>query len=71
MENKIKEYSNGEITVLWEADLCIHSCNCFSQLPSVFQPKERPWIKINGASSSEIIAAVETCPSGALSIKKK
>lgn len=68
-DNLKKEYSNGEITVVWQSAKCIHSGNCFRNLPTVFQPSERPWIKINGATSSEIIDAVAKCPSGALSIK--
>lgn len=67
--NITKEYSNGEITVVWQSGLCAHSANCVKNLSSVFQPKETPWIKINGASSQEIVDAVAKCPSGALSIK--
>ncbi len=67
--NITKEYSNGEITVLWQSGLCAHSANCVKNLSAVFQPKESPWIKINNASSDEIISAVSKCPSGALSIK--
>jgi uncharacterized Fe-S cluster protein YjdI len=69
MENGIKEYSNGEITVLWQATKCIHSGNCVSNLPQVFHPKEKPWIKIENANSEEIKNTVTKCPSGALSIK--
>lgn len=65
----IKEYSNGTVTVVWQADKCIHSANCVRNLPSVFAPKEKPWVKIDQAGSDEIIAAVGHCPSGALSIK--
>ena len=68
--NLRKEYSNGEITVVWQSAKCIHSGICFSKLPKVFQPKERPWIKMNDATSSEILETVAKCPSGALSIKK-
>ena len=64
----IKKYSNGEVTILWEPSKCIHSGNCVKNLPSVFQPKTQPWIKIEAADSSEIIATVHKCPSGALSI---
>ncbi|MDK3157553.1 (4Fe-4S)-binding protein [Kamptonema cortianum] len=63
-----KNYSNGEITVRWEPSKCIHSGICARGLPSVFRPKERPWIVIDQATSAEIIAQVEKCPSGALSI---
>ena len=65
-----KEYSNGEITVVWKPEVCIHSANCFNGLPSVFKPKDRPWIDMGGAFSDEIRAQVAKCPSGALSIKE-
>lgn len=64
---KTKEYSNGEVTVVWEADKCVHSAMCVKGLPSVFQPKERPWIKIDAASTDELVNTVKKCPSGALS----
>jgi uncharacterized Fe-S cluster protein YjdI len=62
-----KEYTNGEITVVWKPDLCIHSTICWNGLGDVFRPKERPWIKIDAASSEQIAAQVAQCPSGALS----
>jgi uncharacterized Fe-S cluster protein YjdI len=65
----IKEYTNGEITVVWKPDTCIHSAKCFRGLPSVFDPNNRPWVTISGASSEAIRAQVAKCPSGALSIK--
>lgn len=67
--NIIKEYSNGEITVVWQSGKCSHSANCVRNLSAVFQPGSQPWIKIDNASSEEIIATVNKCPSGALSIK--
>ena len=69
MDNK--EYSNGEITVLWQPGICIHSGVCVKMLPQVYHPKERPWIKINNAETSEIIKQVAKCPSKALSIIAK
>jgi uncharacterized Fe-S cluster protein YjdI len=64
---KTKEYSNGEVTVVWEAEKCIHSAMCVKGLPNVFQPKERPWIKIDSGTTDRIIETVKKCPSGALS----
>lgn len=64
---KEKEYSNGEVTVVWKPDACIHSEICIKGLPGVFQPGERPWIKIDAASTEELVAQVKRCPSGALS----
>lgn len=62
-----KEYTNGEVTVVWKPDLCIHSTNCWRELPSVFQPSQRPWVKMEGAPTDRIVAQVRRCPSGALS----
>lgn len=67
-KNITKQYSNGEVTVVWQSGKCIHSANCVKNLPQVFNPKESPWIKVENASTDEIIATVNKCPSGALSI---
>ena len=69
MEN-IKKYSNGDITVIWKPDVCIHSGNCVKGLSKVFNPKNRPWIKIHSATSDEIINTVNNCPSGALTYER-
>jgi len=63
---KIKEYSNGEVSITWEAEKCIHSAICVKGLGDVFQPKERPWIKIDAASTDALVKQVKACPSGAL-----
>lgn len=65
----VKRYSNGEVTVVWRSALCIHSGVCFRGLPAVFDPRRRPWIAIDAASSAAIVEQVGRCPSGALSIE--
>ena len=65
-----KEYTNGDITVVWQSGKCIHSGNCVRTNPDVFQPKEKPWIRIDASPSEKIIEAVNNCPSGALSFYK-
>lgn len=62
-----KEYPNGQVTIVWKPDLCIHSGICARGLPTVFQPREKPWIKQYGATSRQIMDQVNKCPSGALS----
>lgn len=62
-----KEYSNGEVTIIWKPDLCIHSANCVGGLPNVFKPEEKPWITPEGATTDQIVSQVKQCPSGALS----
>ena len=66
MEDK-KEYTNGEITVVWQPHVCIHSTLCWKQLKEVFNPRARPWVSMSGADSEAIEAQVAKCPSGALS----
>ncbi len=65
-----KEYTNGEITIVWQSSKCIHSANCVKHLSSVFQPQQHPWINMENATTEQIIATVTKCPSGALSVKK-
>ncbi|MEW4924344.1 (4Fe-4S)-binding protein [Algibacter sp. 2305UL17-15] len=62
-----KEYTNGEVTIVWEADKCIHSGICVKGLPNVFRPKLRPWVDINAAETGALVNQVKQCPSGALS----
>lgn len=64
-----KEYTNGEMTIIWQPDICIHSGICVQMLPQVYKPKERPWIQIENATTDELIAQIKKCPSGALSYR--
>ena len=64
-----KSYSNNEIKVFWKAELCIHSANCVNSLNAVFNPKRKPWINMQAASTEKIIKTVSNCPSGALTYK--
>lgn len=70
MEEIIKQYTNGEVTIVWKPAMCVHSRICWGKansLPQVFNPKEKPWIKPNGATTERIIDQIKQCPSGALS----
>lgn len=64
-----KEYTNGEVTIIWQPAKCIHSGICARTLPAVYKPKEKPWINPQNASTEEIIAQVKQCPSGALTYR--
>jgi uncharacterized Fe-S cluster protein YjdI len=70
MPKEPKEYSNGEITVVWQQEKCIHSAKCVRGLPGVFKPQERPWISVQNADTPHLKATIDTCPSGALTWKK-
>lgn len=38
-------------------------------LPKVYNSKERPWIKIENATTAELIDQIGKCPSGALTYR--
>jgi uncharacterized Fe-S cluster protein YjdI len=70
MKDITKHYSNGEVTIVWKPEQCIHSTKCWkgeNGLREVFNPMEKPWIKPDAASTERIIEQVKQCPSGALS----
>ena len=71
MDNDItKKYTNGEVTIMWKPNTCMHSKVCWNKvtgLPEVFNPMEKPWIKMENATSERIVEQVKKCPSGALS----
>jgi uncharacterized Fe-S cluster protein YjdI len=72
MKDITKKYDNGEITIVWKPSQCIHSTNCWNKtgLPNVFNPREKPWIKPENATTDELIQQIQKCPSGALSYLK-
>ncbi|MDG1517693.1 MAG: (4Fe-4S)-binding protein [Flavobacteriales bacterium] len=72
MEKEIKkEYSNGEIVVVWKPKTCIHAAECVKALPQVYDPKASPWMKIENATTEELKVQIGKCPSGALSFFEK
>ena len=64
---KTFKYTNGEVTIVWKPDTCIHSTLCWKGLHEVFDPTRRPWITPEASSTEKVIAQVRQCPSGALS----
>lgn len=49
--SKEHTFTNGEVTIVWKPDVCIHSRKCWTGLGAVFQPGKKPWIKPEGATS--------------------
>lgn len=64
-----REYTNSELTVLWDSDLCTHCKACIEGLPEVFDLSKRPWVNMQGATTEAIRNQVLDCPSGALTVK--
>lgn len=66
-ETLTKKYTNGTITIVWKPGVCIHSGICVRGLPQVFNTSLKPWINMQQATTEQLIAQVNQCPSGALS----
>ncbi len=61
------DYAGKNITIHDDRTRCAHVGFCTERLAAVFRLKEEPWIDPEGAAAEEIVAAVNRCPSGALS----
>ena len=66
---KVIEYTNGEVTIIWKPEKCQHAGICVKMLPEVYHPKERPWVRPEFATTAQIIEQVSNCPSGALTYR--
>ncbi|MEE8118335.1 MAG: CDGSH iron-sulfur domain-containing protein [Gammaproteobacteria bacterium] len=67
VEDKRENYKGKKITIHDNRGICSHAGRCTDNLTAVFHLKEEPWIHPDSASADEIIAMIQTCPSGALS----
>lgn len=63
-------YTNGKVTVSYDADICTHAGRCVKGLPTVFDAKAKPWINADGAPAEAIESQVAKCPSGALKFSR-
>ena len=66
MSDKLHEFHNDAIHVTWSRARCIHAAACVALMPEVFQPGERPWVRLEGADAHEVARVVRRCPTGAL-----
>jgi len=69
MSEIIKKYKKDDLEVIWQPSKCTHSAICATQLSDVFNPKNRPWVNMDGSDAESIINTVRKCPSKALSIR--
>lgn len=65
-EDAVDRYEGGGIAIEHNRGVCAHSARCTDGLPGVFKYGQEPWIDPAGATTAEIVEAVNRCPSGAL-----
>lgn len=66
----IKKYRKGEFTILWEPKKCIHAAICVKDLPKVYDPNAKPWIKPENAAVDQLKDQIDKCPSRALTYEE-
>lgn len=69
-EGVARIYRTDRIEVTWASRRCIHAGECFGDLPEVFDPRARPWVRLEGADPDEVEDTVMLCPSGALRFRR-
>ena len=66
MDDRLHQFRNAAIRVTWSRARCIHAAACVALMPEVFQPGERPWVRLEGADAEAVARVVLRCPTGAL-----
>lgn len=62
----IRYKKDENFVILWTPSKCTHSGICVKTLPTVYHPKNRPWVLPENASVVELKNQINLCPSGAL-----
>lgn len=70
MSAKILVYRGEAIEVSYDVGRCIHASECVKTLPSVFDPKAKPWVNPDAASADQVAGAIHRCPTGALHFQR-
>lgn len=69
--NKLHRYEGRAGAVTFDAKRCIHAAECVHGLPTVFDPKAKPWIQPGEVEVDALAAVIQRCPSGALKLERK
>lgn len=71
MSGRVQSYESEEIVVTFDPEKCQHTAICIRGLPTAFDIKRKRWIDVKAASTDEIAAQIDKCPSGALQYIRK
>ena len=63
-----ERYAGQRLEILDNRSLCAHSGFCTDRLATAFHADEEPFVTPNAARMDDLVSAVRSCPSGALSI---
>src|SRR5579863_4295494 len=60
------QYKGKDITVLYDAQRCIHARECVRGAPEVFSPEAKPWVDPDNSEAQALALVIRRCPTGAL-----
>jgi CDGSH-type Zn-finger protein/uncharacterized Fe-S cluster protein YjdI len=66
MKPLARNYKSQDITVSYQPRRCTHVGECLRRAPNVFNTWEHPWVRVENGTVTEIVEAIERCPTGAL-----
>lgn len=67
----VETVKGKDVTIRFDAALCVHSRNCVLSHPEVFVPNiQGEWIHPDAASAETVLLIGLTCPSGAISVSR-
>ena len=68
----MRPVETDDLTIEFDAKICIHARRCVLGLPNVFKPGTKGgWILADQADTEALVRVIEACPSGALSYTRK
>jgi CDGSH-type Zn-finger protein/uncharacterized Fe-S cluster protein YjdI len=63
---KLDQYKGKNITVVYDAQRCIHAKECVRGVPPVFSLENNPWVNPDNSEAKAIAGVIQRCPTGAL-----
>lgn len=69
--DRLHVFESEAIVVTWSRARCIHAAECVRQLPEVFEPGRKPWVRPERAHADEVARVVARCPTGALHAERR
>ncbi len=67
----MEHVAGKDVTIIFDAQKCIHARNCVLTLPEVFQAGVKgQWIFPDNASTEDIAHLAKICPSGAIQYER-
>ncbi len=69
MSSNTGAFTGKHLTVRYDRGRCLHAAGCVEGAPEVFVPGRKPWVAPDEMDAAKLIAVIDSCPTGALSVE--